>query len=209
MSTDHSVEEESVASEGAVITDDDIIDQLAMQLNKAKMSPICFVGEVNEENSAQIISSFIASHKAKLDKEVEDEEIEFFVNTEGGGAYEMFGIYDIMQHVKKDLDVKTIGIGKIMSAGVLLLAGGTKGKRFIGRNARVMIHNVISGQAGSINTIQNEFEEVKEIQDSYIDNLADCSNLSSKEIKKLLSKNQNIYLSAKKAIEYGFADQIL
>lgn len=207
MSTEEIVEEET---EGKVITsEDDIIDQLAMQLGKPKIDPICFVGEVNEENSAQIIASLVANHKIKKEEEVDSEELEFFINTEGGGAYEMFGIYDVMNYVKKDLDIKTIGLGKIMSAGVLLLAGGTRGKRFVGKNARIMIHNVISGQAGSINTIQNEFEEVKQIQEAYIENLSDCSNLSVKEIKKLLSKNQNIYLSAKQAIDYGFADHIL
>lgn len=210
MSTEQKVETVTDSSGIAEIElTDELIDQIAMQINDPKISPICFIGEVNEENAGGITASLISSLKAKKDEGAKEEEIEFYINTEGGNAYEMFGIFDVMQFVKKDLDIMTVGVGKIMSAGVLLLAGGTRGKRYIGKNTRVMIHNVISGQAGSINTIQNEFDEVKQIQEMYIENLADCSNLTAKEIKKLLSKNQNIYLSAKKAIEYGFADHIL
>ena len=119
-------------------------------------------------------------------------------------------IYDIMRKIKNDgiTTITTYGIGKVMSAGVLLLASGTKGKRMIGKNCRVMIHSVIAGTAGPMHQLENEFAEVKKIQDNYIQALVAETNMTEKEFRKLLKRKTNIYLSAEEAIELGIADEI-
>ena len=121
----------------------------------------------------------------------------------------MFGIYDIMRIVKKDFNISTVGIGKVMSAGVLLMAAGTKGKRKIGKNCRLMIHSVVAGNEGSYFNLENEMEEIKWIQDRYISALRHETKMSQKKIKELLSKKVNIYLSAEDAVKYGIADEII
>ena len=64
--------------------------------------------------------------------------IDFIVSTEGGSVTDMFAVYDCMRDVRKGLcEINTFGVGKVMSAGILLLAGGTKGKRRIGRHCRL------------------------------------------------------------------------
>ncbi|NCV64192.1 MAG: hypothetical protein EBW49_09845 [Betaproteobacteria bacterium] len=108
-----------------------------------------------------------------------------------------------------DVDISTIGIGKVMSAGVPLLAAGTKGKRFLAENARIMIHNASAGAAGIIPTMEEEINEFKNIQDMYIRLLSENTNMSEKKIRAMLKKKANIYLSAKQAIELGIADHIL
>ncbi len=137
-------------------------------------------------------------------------DIRMFISTFGGDAVEMFGIYDMMRVVKADdVAIRTIGTGKVMSAGVLLMAAGTKGKRRITKHCRVMLHQVSAGTFGTLNNMETELEEVKVIQDMYIQAIADNSNLSVKQIKKLFKTHSNVYLSAEEAVNYGLADTIV
>ena len=172
------------------------------------INTIFFTGDVSEESANRLIIELVECSRLAADKE-DAEDIKIYLNTEGGSAYEMFAIYDIMQKVKSSVDISVIGIGKVMSAGVLLLAAGTRGKRKIGKHSRVMIHNVVTGQSGAIHTVEHELKEVKRIQDMYIECLTKNSDLTTQEIKRLLRKNENIYISAEQAVEYGIADEIL
>ena len=121
----------------------------------------------------------------------------------------MFCLYDMMNHVKEEMEIHTIGIGKVMSAGVLLLAAGTKGKRKISKNCRVMIHSVIAGNHGSLHNLVNEIEAIQELQESYIQGLADNTKMTKEQIKKMLERKVNIYLSAEEAIQLGIADELM
>ena len=121
----------------------------------------------------------------------------------------MFGICDMMRIVKEDCPIITTGIGKVMSAGVLILASGTKGARRIGRNTRVMIHSVIGGTHGSMHNLENEIEEIRWIQDRYIETLVSETDMTKRMVKKLLDKKVNIYLDAEQAVDYGIADIIV
>ena len=96
-----------------------------------------------------------------------------------------------------------------MSAAVLLLAAGTKGKRKIGRYCRVMIHGVISGQNGHISDLENEMEETRWTQQQYIGALAKETDMTQKYIKKLVDKKVNVYLNAQEAVDLGIADIII
>mgnify|MGYP003655390660 CR=1 FL=1 len=134
---------------------------------------------------------------------------DFYISTYGGSASDMFAIYDVMQSIKKDSDICTIGLGKVMSAGVLLLAAGTRGKRKIGANCRVMLHGVIAGSSGSLISIENEMEETKIMQKMYIQAISENTNMSESYLRKLIKRNTNVYLSAKEAVELGIADEII
>lgn len=135
--------------------------------------------------------------------------IKMLVSTSGGSASEMFSVYDTMRLVRESCDIETFGVGKVMSAGVLLLAAGTKGKRKIGQNCRVMIHGVMGGFGGSLTSMENEINEVRWVQESYIKCLAAESNLTASGIKKMLKKQVDVYLSAEEAVKFGIADEIV
>ena len=134
--------------------------------------------------------------------------IEFIVSTQGGSASEMFSIYDMMRHVQKDFEIHTLGIGKVMSAGVLILAAGTKGKRKIGENCRVMIHSVIGGTQGPIHDMENEMDEIRWVQDRYIEAMVAETDMSKTHLKKILNRKVNAYFTAEEAVELGIADII-
>lgn len=135
--------------------------------------------------------------------------LEFVISTPGGSASDMFSIYDTMRMVRKDCDIETLGLGQVMSAGTLLLASGTKGKRKIGKHCRVMVHQVSAGTAGPHHEMVNEIAEIQYTQEQYIRCLAAETKMSITFIKKLFEKKVNIYLSAEQAVKYGLADIII
>lgn len=190
---------------------------------KSKPRYLCLYGEVNEENSYDVINSLLYLHKTgknivsfetpegeKLETVEVIEPVELYVSTHGGSANDMFAIYDVIKSMQDEgTEVSTIGLGKVMSAGVLILACGTPGKRKIGKNCRVMIHGVIAGQHGQLHDIENEIEEVRWIQERYIETLYENSNMTKKYIKKLLERKVNVYLDSKEVIELGIADELV
>ena len=170
---------------------------------------IMFVGEVNEEKSADLISALLVLAQTKDEDEERAEDIKLYLSTYGGSADEMFGIYDVINFCKQFCDIETIGLGKVMSAGTLLLAAGTKGKRRLGKHCRVMIHAVNGGQVGDLHNLQNELEQTVSLQDSYIQALSHETNMTKRQIQTLINRKVNVYLSAEEAIEKGLADEVL
>ena len=109
----------------------------------------------------------------------------------------------------EETEIHTIGVGKVMSAGTLLLAAGTKGKRKIGKNCRVMIHNVAAGNFGNLPNLANELEAIQRLQEDYISAMVENTKFTRKKLEKLLNEKVNIYLSAEEAVKYGLADEIM
>ena len=164
-----------------------------------------------EEKVAELVHSLL--YFDELNKMEEDEkdkkDIEFYISTYGGTADDMFALYDVMKQVQKTTDISTVGMGKVMSAGVLLLAGGTQGKRKIGRNCRVMLHSVIAGNHGSFHNLVNEMEAIQDLQEMYINRLVEETKMTNSQLKKMLERKVNIYLTAEEVIKYGIADEII
>lgn len=188
---------------------------------KPKIRTVALFGDVKEEKSAEIIYSmhvYKETGKKTSLKDPDDPEsdvvytyepFEFIVSSYGGSAVDMFAIYDSMRLIKDDCEIHTVGLGKVMSAAVLLLAAGTKGQRKIGANCRLMIHGVISGQQGHLDDLENEMEESKWMQKQYIKALAAESNMTEKYIRNLMKRRLNVYIDAKEAVELGIADVII
>ena len=201
--------EEEAKQEGAT----NLIQQLMEAEPESRT--ILFHGELNEEKSAEVIAGIIGLTKIKPPKqdlkegELPYDPMTLYISTYGGNADEMFGIFDLLQEAQKKCIVETIGNGKVMSAGTLMLAGGTKGHRKIYKNCRVMLHQVSAGAVGPLFNIASEVEEIQQLQDKYINCLVSCTNLSKRKLKSLLNERVNVYLSAEEAVEYGLADEII
>jgi ATP-dependent Clp endopeptidase proteolytic subunit ClpP len=183
--------------------------------NPASIIQQLMEAELNEEKSSEIIAGIIGLTKIKPPKkdlkegELPYDPMTIYVSTYGGNADEMFGIFDLLQEAQKKCVVETIGNGKVMSAGTLVLAGGTKGHRKIHKNCRVMLHQVSAGAVGPLFNIASEVEEIQQLQDKYIKCLVSCTNLSKRKLKSLLNERVNVYLTAEEAVEYGLADEII
>ena len=167
--------------------------------------------DVHEEKVAEVIHAMLYLNEMnRLQQKPElKRPIEFYLSTYGGSADDMFALYDIMRGIRQETEIHTLGLGKVMSAGVLLLAGGTKGKRRIAKNCRVMIHSVAAGNAGALHDLTNELEAIQDLQDMYTSCLAAETNLTEGDIKDMLNRNVNVYLSATEAVKLGIADIIV
>jgi len=176
-------------------------------------------GEIEEKKVAEIIAGLITlaaeeteepvdPDKPDGDKKTFVEPIELYISTPGGNADDMLSLYDMMRVTKEICEIHTIGIGKVMSAGVLILASGTKGQRRIGKNCRVMIHSVIGGNAGSFHNLENEMQEIRHVQDTYIKLLAAETKMTVPQLKRMINKKVNVYLSAEEAVKLGIADEV-
>ena len=189
---------------------------------EAELRTINLYGDISEQKGADVVAALLylenTSHAVgnKNPQDPESEQvivarsISMMVSTHGGTASDMFSILDVMDMVKdRTCDIETFGIGKVMSAGVPILAAGTKGKRKVGRNCRIMLHNVMAGSHGTIFSMENELEEIKWIQERYIETLAAYTKLTPSKIKKLLKTQKDVYISAEEAIKMGIADEII
>tara|TARA_E500000318_G_scaffold67984_4_gene62770 strand:+ start:1963 stop:2715 length:753 start_codon:yes stop_codon:yes gene_type:complete len=188
---------------------------LAGMAEEMESRTILLQGTLDEEKSGEILSALLALAHLKPPKPILNkgdmpyDPITMYISTYGGSADEMFGLFDMMNICKKRCIIETVGMGKVMSAGTLLLAAGTKGHRKIGRNCRVMIHNVAAGTFGALPNMVNELEAIQKIQDDYINAMVSCTSLSKRKLKSLLNERVNVYLSAQEAVEYGLADEII
>jgi len=166
--------------------------------------------EVVDEKVAEVVHAMLYLNEVnKAQPSDKRRPIDFYISTYGGNADDMFALYDIMKQIQEETEIHTIGVGKVMSAGVPLLAAGTKGKRRIGKNCRVMLHSVVAGNHGPIHNLINEMEAVEQIQKMYINCLVSETNMTKKDVKKMLERNVNVYLSAEEAVELGIADIIV
>jgi ATP-dependent Clp endopeptidase proteolytic subunit ClpP len=206
-------EQEKVEKANEEKTDEEISKEieeillLAQQQESSGPKVVSLYGDIDEDNARDVVHA-MRILESGFTGEYEKDAFELLVSTNGGSALEMFSIYDTIRMIKEKAPVCTVGLGKVMSAGVLVLACGTKGYRKIGKNCRVMIHGVASGYAGSIHSLENELEEVQWIQQQYIKLLAAETDMTEKHIRKLISRKVNVYLTAEESVEFGIADEV-
>lgn len=181
---------------------------LLSELERPEVRSIVLFGEIEEEKAADVCVGLLMLSQPKPEQD-EVKPIDLYISTYGGNADDMFAIYDVMNMTKAKCEIHTIGIGKVMSAGVLLLANGTVGKRKVGKNCRVMIHSCNAGSVGDIHNLKNEMSAIQHQQDQYINALVQASSMTKRQLNRLLDRKVNVYLTAEEAIEYGIADEII
>jgi ATP-dependent Clp protease protease subunit len=162
---------------------------------------IVFLGDdVNDDTANAIIAQLLF-----LEKDDPDADIHFYINSPGGSVYAGLAIYDAIQLIK--CDVSTTCIGMAASMGAILLAGGTKGKRYILPNSRTMIHQVSSGFRGTVKDINVQAKETNLLMDSLM-NILSCH--TGKDIETVRDDcDRDCWMSAEEALAYGLVDEIL
>lgn len=179
-------------------------------------------GEVNEERASEIISGLIhfrdtakRQQVISVDKDGEPtfgefhEPIELILSTPGGSATDMMSIYDVMRQVQRTCEIHIFGVGRVMSAGVLLIAAGTKGHRRAGKHCRFMLHNHQSGFGGNLDDLSTMYDEVMRMQEAYIDELASLSKMSKKKLQMIMKTKTDFYFSAEEAQKFGIIDEVV
>jgi len=160
--------------------------------------------EVGEHSIQPIIEGIIELNAVSI-----VQPITLVISTFGGELYDMFALYDAMS--ASVAPIHTVGLGKIMSAGCLLLAAGKKGMRSMGRNARLMYHPAHGGGYGDIFQQQNELTEFKKEQRALDSAVAVECGRTLAEVEALYKTHQrmDVYMSSSQALDFGFADQLV
>ncbi len=163
---------------------------------------IVFLGDQVTPETANLVVAqliFLANEDPKKD-------IKFYINSPGGSVYDGLAIIDTMNYIAPD--VQTIGIGLQASMGAMLLSCGTKGKRFILPNARVMIHQPSYG-AGQAKVTDQEIElrEGLYLKKTLAEILAKQTGQKLEQVEK--DMDRDYWMSAEEAKKYGIVDEII
>ena len=161
---------------------------------------VFIVGPVDDQ-----VANLVVAQLLYLESENPDKDINLYINSPGGTVSSGLSIYDTMQFVKPD--ISTICIGQAASMGAVLLAGGTKGKRFCLPHSRVMIHQPIAGFQGQASDIDIHAKEVLQTRDRLNDILVQHTGQPLKQIQK--DTDRDHFMSGENAVEYGLIDTVL
>lgn len=162
---------------------------------------IIFIGDEIEQHTANLIVAQLL-HLAYEDSK---KDIKLYINSPGGSVYDGLAIYDTIQYISPD--VQTIGIGLQASMGAFLLSSGTKGKRFVLPNSRIMIHQPSSGTQGKISDQEITLKEGVFLKHRLNEILAKNTGQKLAKIEK--DADRDFWMSGKEAVDYGLVDQVI
>lgn len=162
---------------------------------------IIFIGTPIDD----IIANLVIAQLLFLQMEDPDKDINIYINTPGGIVTSGLALYDTMQFLKPD--VCTYCVGQATSMGAILLAAGTKGKRFALPNARIMMHQPWGGAQGAAADISIQAKEILRMRDRIEEILAKHTGQPLDKIKK--DTDRDYFLSAEEAKAYGLVDEVI
>jgi len=162
---------------------------------------IIFLGQQVEDG----IANTIIAQMLFLEHENPEADIKLYINSPGGIVYSGLAIYDTMQMIKPDVATFCMGMGASMAA--VLLAGGTKGKRYALPNARVMIHQGSAGFRGNVPDIEVAARETLNLTTKLTQILADHSGQAFDKVKR--DTERDYYMTAAESKDYGLIDEVL
>lgn len=162
---------------------------------------IIFLGSAIDEDLANVT----VAQLLHLEGEDPHKEVTLYINSPGGQVSAGLAIYDAMQYIR--CEISTVCIGQASSMAAVLLAAGSKGKRFILPYSRVMIHQPLGGAQGQATDIEIQAKEIIKIKKTLNNILVKHTGKSFKQIER--DTDRDFFLSAPDAIKYGLVDKIV
>lgn len=162
---------------------------------------IIFVGmPIDDQVANTIIAQLLF-----LEAEDPDKDINLYINNPGGVVTSGLAVYDTMQYIKPD--ISTICMGQATSMGAMLLAAGTKGKRFALPHARIMIHQPLGGVQGQATDIDIQAREILRMRDELNEIFVRHTGQSIEKIRK--DTDRDFFMTAEEAKKYGIVDEVI
>jgi ATP-dependent Clp protease, protease subunit len=158
------------------------------------------VGAIDDHMANLIVAQLLF-----LESENPDKDIHLYINSPGGVITSGLSILDTMRFIKPD--VSTLCIGQAASMGAVLLAAGTKGKRYALPHSRVMIHQPSGGAQGQATDIEIQAREILYMRQRLNEVMAACTGQSIEKVARDVERD--LFMSADQAREYGIIDSIL
>ena len=157
-------------------------------------------GEVSPAAAGALIMRLL-----ELQAKQPDRDINLYINSPGGSVDDTLAVYDAMQYLS--CDVATYCVGQAASGGAMILASGTKGKRYALPHSKIMIHQPWGGVTGQAADIQIQAEEILKAKRLLNELLAKHTGRTAEQIAEETERDR--YLTAEEAVEYGIVDEIL
>jgi len=151
------------------------------------------------------VANLVIAQLLFLQMEDKDKDINVYINSPGGSVTAGLAIYDTMQFIK--CDVATYCVGQAASMGAVLLSAGTKGKRFVLPNSRVMIHQPWGGVQGAAADISIQAKEILKLRDQINAILAQHTGQLLDKIQK--DTDRDYFMSAQESKDYGLIDEVI
>ncbi len=161
---------------------------------------IFVVGQVDDYMATSVMAQLLF-----LEADNSEKDVHMYINSPGGVVTSGMAIYDTMQFIKPD--VSTLCVGQAASMGAVLLAGGTKGKRFCLPHSRVMIHQPLGGFQGQASDIDIHAKEILKIKKELNSVLANHTGQTLKTIEK--DTDRDNFMDAPSAKKYGLIDEVI
>lgn len=162
---------------------------------------IVFIGtEINDMVANVVVAQLLFLHKQN-----KNQDVQIYINSPGGSVTAGLAMYDTMQYI--DCDVATYCIGQCASMGAVLLTGGTKGKRFILPNSRVMIHQPWGGAQGTASDMEIQVKEILHLKERLTGIIADHTGQGHETVAKATDRDN--FLSAEEAVDFGLVDKVI
>lgn len=173
------------------------------EIINTEKQPVITVNDFDEKNSRTFLENIL-----KIKSDSENLLIPIIIDSYGGQVYSLLSMLDILHGCS--LPIVTIGIGKAMSCGAVLLAAGTKGNRYAAPNIDILIHEVSTFTRGKNSDIQNEAKNTERLNTLILKKLAFYCNKSDSYFIDMMknSGNVDLYLTAKEAKKLGLVDHI-
>jgi ATP-dependent Clp protease protease subunit len=162
---------------------------------------IVFVGTQIDDQ----VANLIVAQLLFLSREDPEKEIQMYINSPGGVIYAGFAIYDTMQMISNP--ISTVAVGVTASFGTVLLAAGTKGRRYALPNATIHLHQPLGGAQGQATDIQIQAKQIQLLKTKLNEIMAKHTGQPIEVIER--DTDRDFYLDPKQAVDYGLVDQIL
>ena len=151
------------------------------------------------------VANLIMAQLLHLESEDPDKDIYVYINSPGGSITSLFAIYDTMKYIKPD--VATVCMGLAASAGAVILAGGTPGKRYSLPHARIMLHQPAGGAEGTSKDIEIQAKLITDMRNQINGLLVDFTKKDIEQIS--VDTDRDFWMTAQEALEYGIVDEVL
>ena len=186
--------DESTSDDSQTPYDDESLESMGCHL---------FFGEVDTDSAYSACEFILKSNLISANKDP----LTIFVNTVGGECADGFTVIDIMETSR--LPIATVGIGSVMSMGVLLLSGGTPGMRTLTKNAEIMAHQFAGYFSGKQHELIATQSAYKQLEHRFIRHFLSHSKMKEKQIRDILFSPSDRYLTPADCKKYGLCDRVV
>ncbi len=151
------------------------------------------------------VANAIVAQLLVLSREDSDADIQMYINSPGGQIYAGLAIYDTMKMIPNK--ISTVAVGVTASFGTVLLAAGTKGKRYALPHATIHMHQPLGGAEGQASDIEIQAREILRLKARLMGILSETTGQTQEIIER--DTDRNFYMDAQQAVDYGLVDQVL